>query len=217
MTTDDQHTQESFDYKWQAFRLWRLINAIAEPCGSVCHHIVSANWELFSQAPGSRHNHQNWSGGYLDHVTEVMYLAYEFYTLFTDKLYHKRPVPFTLSDALLTLFFHDFEKPWKYELGPDGQLHTKHGFETKQACQKFRLAKIAEYGLVLPEHIVQAIQYTEGESHDYNPNRRVMSELAAFCHMCDVCSARIFYDYPLPNTDIRELEERRVAETKADF
>ena len=31
-----------------------------------------------------------------------------------------RPLPFTLSDALLVLFLHDLEKPWAYTPGKAG-------------------------------------------------------------------------------------------------
>ncbi len=201
------------DYRWKATRLYRLINRIADPYRAICHQIVSENWELFTKVQGSTHNHQNWPGGYLDHISEVMYWAHEFYQFIAYDLYYRRPLNFTLSDALLSLFLHDFEKPWKYEIGPDGELRHKPGLETKESHQQLRLQKMTEYGLVVPDYIQHAMKYTEGELNDYSSKRRVMSELAAFCHMCDVCSARLFHDYPLANPAI-DLEERRITNIK---
>src|SRR5262249_9207094 len=67
--------------------------------------------DLFWSARGSSHNHQAWAGGYAHHVREVMNVAVVLY----DALGQLRPLPFSLSDALVVLFVHDLEKPWAYE------------------------------------------------------------------------------------------------------
>ena len=58
------------------------------------------------------------------------------------------------------------------------------------------MEKIIEYGITLTEQQKSAIKYVEGEGDDYTPGKRVSDELAAFCHICDVWSARIRYDSP---------------------
>ena len=46
-----------------------------------------------------------------------------------------------------------------------------------------------------------ALKYVEGEMGDYSARRRVMNPLAAFCHLCDVASARIWFDFPKLGND----------------
>ena len=139
--------------------------------------------EILRLAPGSSHNHQAWPGGYLDHVKEAINIALKLYPVMEEI----RPLPFSLSDALFVLFFHDIEKPWKYVL--------KEKFLNKTERHEFRKNIITELGYNLSEEQEQAIKYTEGEL-DYSPTERKMSPLAAFCHMCDVASARIWWDQP---------------------
>lgn len=90
-----------------------------------------------------------------------------------------RPLPFSLSDLLLVVFLHDVEKPWKYELRVDGQLHHRPGMERKEDYQRFRMAKLVEYGIALTPAQENGIAYAEGEIHDYSPRERRMSPLAA--------------------------------------
>lgn len=169
-----------------------LILHADEPYNGACLRILDDNRELFRTVQGSTNNHQAWRGGYYDHVTEILNIAVVLYPV----LQNCRPLPFSLSDALVALYFHDIEKPWKYELGPDGQLYHKPELDSKSDQHEFKLKKIREYGLELPAEIRDAIKYAEGELGDYNSRRRVMSPLAAFCHMCDVWSARGWFDYP---------------------
>jgi hypothetical protein len=95
-----------------------------------------------------------------------------------------RPLPFTMSDAVVVLFLHDLEKPWKDKAW------------TKDERHRFRLSVIAQYGIELTDEQYNALVYVEGEGSDYRSDARVMNELAAFCHMCDVASARIWHDHP---------------------
>jgi predicted RNA-binding Zn-ribbon protein involved in translation (DUF1610 family) len=43
------------------------------------------------------------------------------------------------------------------------------------------------------------MRYVEGEFDDYSNQQRAMWPLAAFCHSCDVLSARLWPEYPRPN------------------
>lgn len=169
-----------------------LIAMIDEPNRTPCAHILAEHRTLFATVQGSTHNHQAWRGGYLDHVTDAMNIAVVLY----EELSALRPVPFSLSDILLVMYLHDLEKPWKYELGVDGQLEHRAELSTKQLHQKFRVEKLLEYGVLLTAEHENALRYAEGELADYTNKRRVMGPLAAMAHMCDVASARLWFDYP---------------------
>jgi hypothetical protein len=146
-----------------------------------CVELVAKFEDLFEQAQGSSHNHQAWPGGYIDHVYDTMNLSIDLYAVLRGP--SRNPLPFELNDAFLVLFLHDLEKPWK----------SVRTFASKEERLTFKMQMINDYGIVLTPEQVNAIRYTEGEGDDYSSTRRVMNELAAFCHMCDVASARIFH------------------------
>ena len=174
-----------------------LIRKIDEPNRSVLTRLMSDNRQLFGVARGSSNNHQAWAGGYLDHVKETMNVAAVLYEQFNNI----RPLPFSLSDALLVLFLHDVEKPWKYEMKQDGTLVIIDVLAAKEAQHEFRRKKFDEYGIILTADQSNALRYAEGEGKDYTSSRRVMGPLAAFCHICDMASARMWFDYPAKEND----------------
>ncbi len=170
----------------------KLVSMIDGSNGRACMRILHENRRLFETSPGSTGNHQNWHGGYVDHVTDGMNVAVALYATLSSK----RPLPFTLSDALLVFYLHDIEKPWRYAFGSDGQLRHRDGFKTKEDAHDFRAAKLKEYGIRLSTEQQNGLRYVEGELDDYSGRRRVMGPLAAFCHLCDVTGARIWFDRP---------------------
>ncbi len=170
---------------------------VDNPTGKICQKVLTENLELFQKVQGSLHNHQAWPGGYLHHIQEVMNIAILWY----GPTESARPLPFSLSDVLLVLFFHDIEKPWKYEIGPDGQLQEVVSLRKKSAQHEFRAKKLAEYGIVLTEKQANAMKYVEGEGDDYTNRRRVSTPLAAFCHLADSWSARGWFNYPQEEND----------------
>jgi hypothetical protein len=176
----------------------KMIRMIDEPGGSICERILSENRTLFETARGSTHIHQAWGGGYIDHITDGMNYARHLYSL--DSAIG-RPMPFSLSDALLVFFLHDLEKPWRILVNEQGEAENKEGLNTKEAFKKFREDKLVEYGLGLTPEQRNGLTYVEGEGRDYSSKYRVMNELAAFCHKVDVWSARQCYDYPKENGD----------------
>jgi 23S rRNA maturation-related 3'-5' exoribonuclease YhaM len=169
-----------------------LVACIDEPNRSGCSRMLSEHRALFATVQGSTHNHQAWPGGYLDHVVEVMNIANVLYEQFSAL----RPLPFSRSDLLLVVFLHDIEKPWKYELGDDGQLHHKAALQGKAAHQQFRMEMLARYGIALTAEHENGLRYAEGELTDYTNQQRRMGPLAAMAHMCDVASARLWFDHP---------------------
>ncbi|MBP9827685.1 hypothetical protein KBC55_00850 [Patescibacteria group bacterium] len=174
-----------------------MLGMMDEPNRSACQSILKDNLALFQTVQGSTNNHQAWQGGYHDHVQEIMNLAVVQY----ETLSALRPLPFSLSDLLLVVYLHDVEKPWKYELGNDGQLQHRVGMERKEDHQAFRMKKLSEYGIVLTPEQENGLRYAEGEINDYSPRERRMGPLAAVAHMCDVASARLWFDHPLSDSD----------------
>jgi hypothetical protein len=171
-----------------------LLQRVDEPYRSALQRLLAEHGERFRSARGSSTNHQAWAGGYVDHIREVMNAAVVLY----EALGRLRPLPFSLSDALVVLFVHDLEKPWAYEDVGEG-WRRREGF--KENAHAFRLARLAEAGVTLPTELERAVFFVEGEGSHYSNRVRVMSPLAAFCHMCDVASARLWHDYPLARDD----------------
>ena len=171
----------------------QLIDLIDEPNKTICHAILTDNRALFEKARGSTHNHQTWDGGYIDHITDGMNYLRHYYAF--DEAFG-RPLPFSMSDALLIFFLHDLEKPWRIQVDLQGVASNRKGLETKLDFKQFRDRKLADYGIVLNPVQRNGFTYIEGEISDYSDTRRVMNELAAFCHMIDNWCARGRYDYP---------------------
>jgi hypothetical protein len=174
-----------------------LVARIDSPAREACQLMIADHRGLFSVAPGASKNHQDWVGGYWDHVSEVMNLGVVLWTV----LNFLRPLAFSLSDVLLVLFLHDLEKPWRYVPIEGGGWKVNPALKDKAARQAFREAKLAKYGLVLTEAQENALRYVEGEGNDYCGDGRVMNDLAAVCHCCDVLSARLWPTHPVTGAD----------------
>ncbi len=142
------------------------------------------NKREFMRAAGSSHNHQAWEGGYMAHVLEVMNIACQQFAWMS----RVRTLPFTRSEALQVLFLHDIEKPWKYG-------HREMFAMTKEERKALRAATIKRYNIKLTPEQENALEYVEGvPDSKYTPGERTMGELAAFCHSCDILSARMWHD-----------------------
>lgn len=178
-------------------RIEDLLSWIDAPNGQACRALLERNLPLFRATQGSTQNHQAWRGGYYDHVQEVMNIVVVLYQTL-DAL---RPLPFTLSDALLVSFLHDLEKPWGYTLREDGTLERSCELVANSDQHAFRMRMISECGITLQEHQEDALKYVEGEKGDYSNTRRTMSPLATLCHMADSASARLWFDHPLEEQD----------------
>jgi hypothetical protein len=106
-----------------------------------------------------------------------------------------RPLPFSLSDALLVLFLHDLEKPWRQGFGV-AQIAAGFDLDVAEQRHEFRLMLASRSALVLNDLHVNALDFVEGEGSRYSPEERLMRPLAAFCHACDTLSARLWFDHP---------------------
>lgn len=158
--------------------------------GEACRKMYADHKEKFEKAKGSSVKHQAWEWGYIDHMEQIMGLATDLYPIFVK---HCWVQPFSLSDAYLTLFLHDLEKPWKYA----GNNEEKTELASYQwDVKSFMMAKAWEYSIQLTTNHLNALKYVHGEWEDYDPNRNVMNPLAAFIHACDTLSARGGYNFP---------------------
>ncbi len=162
-----------------------LVGMIDEPNRAKCFKAWRRWAASLEAATGSSHNHQAWPGGYLDHVAQTMAFAAELYPMLKVVAGPFYKPPFSLSDALLVLFLHDIEKPF---LPPAPGLPWD-----KDERKAIRYKKIFDFEIQLTDAQLNALDYVEGEGKDYSRTSRTMNELAAFCHMCDVASARIFH------------------------
>ena len=184
--------------------LAELLNLI--PDNEPLKQLLKDNWKRMLQAPGSTHNHQAWSGGYLDHVVETMNIACRLWRAF----FHtgtRLKKPFVLADALVVMFLHDLEKPFKDKPNKKTKVGSYDAFAAQLVIEegagyltpkivrrRFRDSLAAAYGVVLTAEQKNALQYVEGEYEDYTSKERKMGELAAFCHCCDILSARLWHD-----------------------
>jgi hypothetical protein len=128
---------------------------------------------FFNEAKGSVNKHQAWAGGYRDHLQQCLNIAEHLYEL---------DFSFNFDSVIVVLYFHDIEKLFKYsslDVNPDKVVYLKKTlFEV--------------YGIEFTEEEINALTYIHGEGEDYCANR-VMNELAAFCHSCDIISARCYH------------------------
>ncbi|MGV8168725.1 MAG: hypothetical protein ACP5N3_01585 [Candidatus Nanoarchaeia archaeon] len=147
--------------------LENLVNYIEEPNRSICLQFMNENAELLSTAYGSKSNHQAWKGGYIDHIQEVMNFGIVLY----NEIDNLRKNTFSLSDAMLVLFLHDIEKPWKYNF-ENGQAEMKPEMTSRKYVKEFAADIISKYGFVLNDDIKNGLEYVEGERDNYSPGKR---------------------------------------------
>jgi hypothetical protein len=166
-------------------KLNTLIDRIDEPNRTACLAIFNDHKERFEKAPGSLTKHQAWQGGYIDHLEETMNFGQALFNMMSSS----RKLDFSISDALLVLFLHDLEKPFRY-------VEPKKEFHSHEEKELFIEDIIKKYKIVLTENHRNALQYIHGEGDEYSRTERVQKPLAAFVHICDVSSARIWFDYP---------------------
>ena len=136
------------------------------------------NLDLINKARGSSHNHQVWEGGYGDHIEECLKIAHNLF----HSLQAIRPLPFSLDSSIIVLYFHDIEKMYKYT---SGVLIDK---------DKYYNVTLPAHGIFFTEEERNALTYIHGEGADYSSEMRMMNSLAAFCHVVDTISSRIWFD-----------------------
>ena len=183
--------------------------------------IVRDNVSCFRPAKGSSSNHQAWEGGYLDHIAETMNIACQLYNTLNNlrrlpfslsnalevMFLHDIEKPFRDSPETITPLGVSFKQyvdnayeAWDKSLSlVDKAVMSSCAPGTrinlKAIRRQFRTDIIEKYGIMLTPAQENALHYVEGVPDDeYTPNERMMGKLAAFCHSCDILSARLWYD-----------------------
>lgn len=161
-----------------------------------CTDFMRRHHAAFSTAKGGT-THQAYPGGFEDHLDECFGIAGKLYW----SLEELRPLPFTLGDAILALWLHDIEKPWK-------NSHVLRPLTNKLLAttgKKIQLTEeiVDELRLPLQEQHWNAIKYAHGETDDYEHGKAKACPLAAFVNMCDYWSARGWPDEPMKSGNLR--------------
>ena len=126
--------------------------------------------------------HQAGPGGYLDQIGSCFRLAAGFYSALSNELQDL----FHFASAVVVLYFHDIEKPWKYGIGSPGPIDKEEFLRTDLPTR---------YGITFSPDEWNALTYVHGEPEsEYNPNIRLMGRLASVCHAADCLSARGCHD-----------------------
>jgi hypothetical protein len=175
----------------------RLLRDIRDPRREVLRAIYTDHRDIFHHAQGSGHNHQAWPGGYADHIAEVLRINTATYQV----LNAMRPLPFTEASAAIVLFFHDFEKPFRYGPMDHSKCVKWRSWQNQIPSRTWEHAKWSiieefmmyyEFELTVEER--NALLYTHGEGNHHKKTERVAGPLAAHVHHCDNISARIWFD-----------------------
>jgi 23S rRNA maturation-related 3'-5' exoribonuclease YhaM len=165
-----------------------LLEMVEEPNRSYCKKVYDDNKQSFDVAQGSKANHHAWEGGYLDHIKDVMNIAVGLF----KELDSCRQLEFSLSDSLFVLFLHDLEKPWIYGGSEQKKVEISKFADNKDFIRE----KIKEYGITLTADQDNALEYVHGEGKKYSLDKKTQVPLAAFVHICDTISARIWHNFP---------------------
>ncbi len=169
------------------FTLEQLLKKIETDKLKICQKVLTDFKDDFQHLPGSSTKHQNWKGGLRDHIEETMNIA----CILFSSLNEKRKLPFTLSEALFILFFHDFDKIVRYAYKSELNLDR---IDHKQLIKIVEGIVKSRYNYEFTAEEKNVLNYIHGENKDYHPTNRVMLPLTAFVHCCDIISARIWFD-----------------------
>lgn len=158
------------------------LNLIDGSNGVACREMFEQYRNIFTKAPGSKVKHQAWEGGYVQHLCQCMAVAEFLY----EPIKKVGGLDFDLSDAILVLFLHDLEKPFKYV--------EDRVFNSDSEKSDFIKTMTSDFNIILNEKHLNALKYIHGEGDDYSPTVNIQWPLSAFVHVCDVISARIWHD-----------------------
>lgn len=166
-----------------------LDSLVGEPCYNGLMKFHYEHEALIRKAKGSKSKHQAWDGGYVDHLVECLEIASKMF----DSLGKIRQVPVEWNSVVKVLYLHDVEKMFKYsDLPHPNPGLAKDAIHAKDWFYGHWLKE--SYGVVLSDEERNALDNIHGEK-EYGEHR-VAGRLAAFCHCCDMLSARMWFDKP---------------------
>jgi hypothetical protein len=165
---------------------------------------------LIRDAKGSKSKHQAWPGGYLDHLVECLTIGDEMW----NGLGCIRELPFEWSSVVKVLYFHDVEKMFKYSnLKPPRADVYESVMNDKMLFYKDDIGDF--YWIDFTDEELNALEHIHGEK-DYGEHR-IAGPLAAFCHCCDMLSARMWHDKPTKEEkELYDREERLFGDLGVD-
>lgn len=170
-----------------------LIDKIDRPIKTKIHDVYIKYEAEFTSAKGSQYNHQAWTGGLLDHIVDTMNIA----CLLYHGMISKRPLPFSISDALIVIFLHDIEKAFPDKITELMNISIYFTRSKAKSKLRYNILHAENIWVLLKEPHMNALDFAEGEGESYTNDHRAMGPLAAFVHLCDTTSARIWFDHPL--------------------
>lgn len=147
----------------------------------------AAHLDRFNTAKGSSGNHQDWHGGYRDHLTQVMGFGRLWASAFIDMPNAEFTPKF--DSFVIAAYFHDIEKLFKYS--HPSVVIDKDVFIRETLPEKWEF--------ILSEQELLAIRHAHGEGDDYRKGERVMKPLGAWLHAADILSARWLYGCSVTN------------------
>lgn len=170
----------------------KLIEKIDWSNRQICQDVLEIHKSYLSKTKASAHEHQDWPGGLWDHMVQSMNVAVSLYDLLTGM----RPLEFSLSDALLVLFWYHVTKLPRSERDKSRNLWI-------------------DFPRSLPEALAirHALDYIDGEGEikedSLGWDSRKMWPLGAFTHMCETASSRLWPKFPLLRNDAWRGARRR--------
>lgn len=156
--------------------------------------------------PASIKYHHNWTGGYQDHVTQVIKQSIALYkslydmsakpdvcitlgdTTFLANVSTAPKVNFILDDVILVAYIHDLDKLFRYQRSKDGNSWEYANVPSYDESAKV-VQLCANYGIQLEDIHLEALAMHHG-GWSANSNRP-MSPLAVVIHSADLISTFI--------------------------
>jgi hypothetical protein len=147
---------------------------------------------LIETVPASIKYHHNWTGGYQDHVLQVIERAVGLYHQLYTNEETMVPSDFRMDDVILVAYIHDLDKLFRYQKVKEPKDGREWDY-VKDYPAYDESAKVAtmcaQYGIILEDKHLGALAMHHG-GWSSNPNR-TMSPLAVIIHSADLMSTFI--------------------------
>lgn len=164
----------------------------------IMHDALRPQMELM---PAAVSHHHFWTGGILQHISEVMTIVQVLYRIM--ERIRGTPTTFTMDDAILVAYIHDLDKLERYERNTTN-WKTKgvaYPFKAKEdllTCESTGLiaTKCAQYRIELSREHLHSLAFHHGGFSEYMSSVYVkyqpeMSPLATLLHCADLMSGFI--------------------------
>jgi len=142
---------------------------------------------LIEMVPASVKYHHNWTGGYQDHVRQVIEKAVMLYSSTGDI-----KLNFTLDDVILVAYIHDLDKLFRYQRmkQPKDGREWEFAGDYPSYDDSAKVAMMcAEFGILLTDVHLEALAMHHG---GWSANSsRTMTPLAVILHSADLMSTYI--------------------------